>query len=327
MKLICYLLVPEKYPNETFRNTIDTLVKISSLQEEICFALFYDSNNLKILLDEASLSDEINEQNDYHKIEKIQQISKYHQKYQDSNAFYGLWNQNTCVIPVKGSILADITERILQNHDTEILLINIGNVPTDRKNCIPIFKDFIKDANLPKFAFIHYVSDVNELRKWIYKNITLKELSPDAYKLVCKELENPNSLLSATLRKLDFDTWKPSEDYFPLIQFSNYLFENQNVAKRKPTNFIEINPKWAIINGYTKNDCVTDDNKKPNNQRLIFSAGRDDKRIYLSLDFENANFEVHDYEGTHLGAFGYDGLRKANAKSESHSITVPKKCR
>lgn len=133
--------------------------------------------------------------------------------------------------------------------------------------------------------------------------------------------------------KLIGTDWKPSENYFPHLEFSNALIENGNweTFKQKRDGaksnqerlaiIIEIGKKVAERNSYTHDNRVSTINTSDTVKRIIFGAGKGKDKIYLSIDLEKGGFEVCNYLGEHIGEYFYDGS-EISGKKAGHDIRV-----
>ncbi len=79
----------------------------------------------------------------------------------------------------------------------------------------------------------------------------------------------------------------------------------------------------ATANGYAENAQLSSQerNLQQGSQRLIFEIEKENTKQYVSLDFENGQFEVHDPNGRHLGVWNLSGRKTREADSSGdHDI-------
>lgn len=126
---------------------------------------------------------------------------------------------------------------------------------------------------------------------------------------------------------------RPSENYFPRLDFSNLLVENGNwetfrEKRDKTTSYYErlavireYGEKVAERNGYKHDVRISTLNTSQNVKRIIFGGGKGKDKIYLSIDFETGGFEVCNYLGEHIGEYFFDGS-EVSGKKAGHNIKV-----
>lgn len=150
-------------------------------------------------------------------------------------------------------------------------------------------------------------------------------------------LHEQNNWIQDVLRKrLSSENWKPKENYFPNLSYSNLLVPEGNwqVFQDQKKQADSANPKdeiRALILTYgqqvAERNCYKLDvrlsalNSTETKKRKIFYAGVGRDRIYLSLDLETGAFEVCDYKGDHLGEYFFDGQINKEAE-KGHGIKV-----
>jgi Fe-S cluster assembly iron-binding protein IscA len=121
--------------------------------------------------------------------------------------------------------------------------------------------------------------------------------------------------------------------YFPNINYADrfvnswhdvteeirHLNGGEKVAKIE-----EVGREVARRNFYLYDNHISQRNQKETGKkRVIFRIGSGNHKIFLSLDFENGGFEVCDYRGHHLGAYGFHGkLIKEADTTGKHNIIV-----
>jgi hypothetical protein len=344
-KIICYILLPDEYTEEAFTFLMSCVEKLNKSKQEI--EIIYDKslflNFISKWEEYAELRKlfEMQVQDYVQGIEDLRNRSVYdNQTYKDKAADYWLWNKVTST-RIDNILLSDVTERVgFLEHDAFFIIMNF-RFELDRDNLLPIFKDAKHNPNLPKFIHIPVISleEISDIRKWIYKNITLKEcLSDIDYKLVCKELGIPDSKLFKILQEFDFDTWNIQQNPFPMVLFSDYLFPEQNPIKhianqsnRNTTDIEKLNKNFAIINGYSPENKITAINREKSGKlREIFVAKNKGNTIYISTDFKSGEFEVCNDKGIWIAAYGYLGkeIKKSPAERKKyiieHSIILKK---
>lgn len=151
---------------------------------------------------------------------------------------------------------------------------------------------------------------------------------------------DPNDWLNISeIEKIFFNhlkkkNWKPKQILFPLVEISNQLVNSdwdtfiqslaQNPAQRI-ARIKEIGNKVARLNGYCLNRRVSIHNSRiRNGLRAIYEAGSGRNKIFLSIDFEKGSFEVCSFKGEHLGEYGFNGSKIADAdKTGNHNIHLP----
>ncbi len=149
-----------------------------------------------------------------------------------------------------------------------------------------------------------------------------------------KHIDEQNEWLSSLLsKKLIGAEWKPNENLFPNIDFSNQLVKDEDwshfIAERdaaKTPNdrlaiIIDIGKKVAERNQYYSDRKVSEINTNSIKKRIVFGAGKGRERVYLSIDLEKGGFEVCDYLGNHLGEYFFDGSLKSGKKA-GHNLII-----
>jgi len=328
---------------------IDIIEKLENfLRKERSIHFYFTENHIDFIVDKLENNPNSKQEDllllNLEKLRKKNNINETLVSYKCR--YYLPFFQEPKLLDVTSCSVAECTERLYNDPNEIYLVISYPSCECNINAYTNVIRREIENGkiNLSSIPTIDNIDDIEYLKKWFYKNITLKECLLDSYNLVCKELENPNSVLSTTLKNFDFETWNPSEIYFPLIQFSNYLFPNQNASlfidqqrnlRQDKGNIRKINEKFAKINGYVLDECVKSANT--NGIRYIYKAGNGKQRIYISTDFESTEFEVCNFEGEWLGSYGYFGTETKPLKSmkkrekekfaSEHSIKVPEKCK
>jgi hypothetical protein len=117
------------------------------------------------------------------------------------------------------------------------------------------------------------------------------------------------------------------------IRANEENLKEQNVAEREMLRFFstELNRTFrnnagdlialakniADRNSYTENQTLsrTEEARRRGSRRLIFQIQKNGQLQYLSLDFENGQFEVCNERGIHIGVYNFSGIKTANADS------------
>ncbi len=158
-----------------------------------------------------------------------------------------------------------------------------------------------------------------------------------SYKLKPELIKNPNDWFKYISNDLETDSWKHKQNYFPKREFSDRLVNNDWDKFRRDLKSISSNEKMAKIkeigalvakiNGYRFNSDLSSHNqKKCKSARSIHQAGKKRDTIYLSVDFEKGAFEVCDFDGIHLGEFGFNGKRLQDADTTGkHNIFLQRR--
>lgn len=157
------------------------------------------------------------------------------------------------------------------------------------------------------------------------------------YKLKPDLIKTTNDWFKHIPNDLETDSWKHKENYFPKREFSDGLVNNdwkgfREALKKLPsgTKIAKIEKIGALvakINGYRFNPHLSSHNqKKCKSARSIHQAGKKRDTIYLSVDFEKGAFEVCDFDGIHLGEFGFNGKRLQDADTTGkHNIFLQRR--
>lgn len=166
------------------------------------------------------------------------------------------------------------------------------------------------------------------------RNNTLEQLVTINHASTVTHIDDQNEWLSSLLSKGLIGTeWKPSENLFPNIEFSNQLVKNEDwnnfysqrdAAKNSNDRLaiiIEIGKKVATRNQYYSDKKVSELNTSKTKLRIVFGAGKGKDRIYLSIDLEKGGFEVCNYLGEHLGEYFFDGTLQSGKKS-GHNLKI-----
>ena len=138
------------------------------------------------------------------------------------------------------------------------------------------------------------------------------------------------------------DWSKATHQYLPNLAYSNFLLSiecRNRLGGKDHTNFyakagrmaggdmialsLEVGKVIAEANFYQYNDQVSKLNNSSDRIRDIYSISFKGKVIYLSIDIDNATFEVCDHQGRHLGEYPFDGgVPKSADPNGGHDIKV-----
>lgn len=101
------------------------------------------------------------------------------------------------------------------------------------------------------------------------------------------------------------------------------FFRNKYIRtlRKDKGELMKLAKEIALRNCYTENrEISSKEQKLKGKQRLIFEITKENEKQYLSLDFENGQFEVCNKRGIHIGVYNFSGERTEEAKSPSHDI-------
>jgi DUF971 family protein len=186
--------------------------------------------------------------------------------------------------------------------------------------CTNLSSDMLTEAHIMQAPVISFATSsafktdilqaelkiLTEAGKETSKNISLKNF----YKLERiknNALEKPiwNNSTSTTLTNIDFP---------------------QSISKKidKKAELLRVGSKVAEMNGWIYDSKVTNKNKNSGQLRFIFRSLNSKKQYYLSIDFEKAHgaFELHDYNGKHLGEIDFKGTVPPKNPQTSHDIKI-----
>lgn len=129
---------------------------------------------------------------------------------------------------------------------------------------------------------------------------------------------------------LSAQSWKPSEMAFPFAKMCEVkhreLCQKEidlcTLSSEKNSVYQKYGAIFCFSNGYDFDTDISNINSNPGQIRKIYSAGLSRRKRYISLDIENGGFELCDYDGTHLGTFGWTGEKITDAKIATHSIKI-----
>ena len=128
--------------------------------------------------------------------------------------------------------------------------------------------------------------------------------------------------------------------YLPNLAYSNFLLGTETRSRfggNDHTDFykqvgpmagphknalsLELGKIVAQANFYQYDDRVSKLNNNTGQMRDVYSLNAEGKHIYLSIDVDNAAFEVCDYNGYHQGEYPLDGGAPKEARKD-HDIIV-----
>ena len=96
-----------------------------------------------------------------------------------------------------------------------------------------------------------------------------------------------------------------------VIHFETHMIRSNRLSDGEKIQFAE---SIAIANGYQENrELSSKESKLMNSRRRIFEVTKHEKKQYLSLDFENWQFEVCDDRGKHIGVWNFSGRKTDEA--------------
>lgn len=180
--------------------------------------------------------------------------------------------------------------------------------------------------NSSSLELIHIAEDDN--------NHTLEQMVTVNHASTKSHIDEQNDWLNSLLSKgLIGNEWKPSENLFPNIDFSNQIIKDEDWnnfyserdaaknANDRLAVIIEIGRKVATRNQYYPDRKVSKLNTTKKKLRIVFGAGRGRDRIYLSIDLEKGGFEVCNYLGEHLGEYFFDGTPNLGKKA-GHNLRI-----
>ena len=94
-----------------------------------------------------------------------------------------------------------------------------------------------------------------------------------------------------------------------VMHFETHIIRSNRLSDGEKIQFAE---SIAIANGYQENrELSSKESMLVKSRRRIFEVTKHEKKQYLSLDFENWQFEVCDHRGKHIGVWNFSG-RKTN---------------
>lgn len=180
--------------------------------------------------------------------------------------------------------------------------------------------------NKSSLELIHISEDSN--KDILEQKVTVNHASAQSH------IDEQQAWLRSLLSKGLIGTeWKPSENLFPNIEFSNKLVKDEDwnnyfLARDSAKNphdrlaiIIEMGKQVAQRNQYYPDKKVSELNTTGNKLRFVFGAGKGKDRIYLSIDLEKGGFEVCNYLGEHLGEYFFDGIIKSGKKA-GHNLII-----
>lgn len=147
----------------------------------------------------------------------------------------------------------------------------------------------------------------------------------------------------------EFDWNTTTEDFLPNKLFSDKILEEElkkhkkfskvlnnkiaqafhdHVVRQKGNDLrayaIEIGTLVAEANYYKlEEDLSRDEERTANAPRKIFSfVGRNNRKIYISIDHAHGMFEFHDHTGKHLGEYKFDGSHNSGPDATHNLRTI-----
>jgi hypothetical protein len=118
-----------------------------------------------------------------------------------------------------------------------------------------------------------------------------------------------SKLLIATL----INKIEPTIDHEPdaVIHFETHIIRSNRLSDGEKIQFAE---SIAIANGYQENrELSSKESMLVKSRRKIFEVTKNGHKQYLSLDFENWQFEVCDHRGKHIGVWNFSGRKTDEA--------------
>lgn len=144
--------------------------------------------------------------------------------------------------------------------------------------------------------------------------------------------------LSNNNQQIDWE--EANHPYLPNLKYSNILLAKESLKRfaaqshadfydfagkmagnEKNAMAIEVGKVIAESNFYKYDDRVSKLNNNSGQMRNIYSLKKNGNVVYLSIDTENAAFEVCDHLGQHQGQFPFDGGDPKEVKSD-HGIII-----
>lgn len=98
-----------------------------------------------------------------------------------------------------------------------------------------------------------------------------------------------------------------------VIHFETHIIRSNRLSDGEKIQFAE---SIASANGYQENrELSSKESTLMRSRRKIFEVTKNDHKQYLSLDFENWQFEVCDHQGKHCGVWNFSGRKTKEADS------------
>lgn len=99
-----------------------------------------------------------------------------------------------------------------------------------------------------------------------------------------------------------------------VIHFETHIIRSNRLSDGEKIQFAE---SIAIANGYQENrELSSKESMLVKSRRKIFIVTKNGHKQYLSLDFENWQFEVCDHRGKHIGVWNFSGRKTEPADNK-----------
>lgn len=321
---------------QTFREVLKLIKEKTDEKTEI----YLDSEAITKILDEAiiHLEDDRPSKRIDLLLDKLPTENWKNKKKQSEakDAMYFLVFNVPDLQPVNDTILAEIAEHSISKPNELHLILNfINSAKYEHRS----FLQFIKtnsqgDEILNISKKISVQESLSSLKMWLLINIELPTLISD--KTALEKVQSGYSIYPEFMQ-YDWDNWKPSFNYqtwnkeypenlFPCLQISDLLVENWNTFYRELNTLTQeeripiIEPvanQIAIINGWEKNARLSQANN-----RTIFQP-INGSQIYMGVDTQHGEFEIHNAGGDHLGSVDFKLKTKPPVtKPRPRTITI-----
>ncbi len=245
------------------------------------------------------------------------------QQQQAIHTFVCVELQNYKLEEVRNTVLAEVAARKLANASPAIALVNFPNSIFNKAHIAILRYKNIQDK--PELATIDCLNDLYATRLYLQVHLTIEE-EATRKRLLSSYNKHPQ------LKTFDWNKWEPSFDerekelikLFPCWGISQELEEDWGIYYQKMNrlNTTErIGPyektayQIASINGWIKNTPLSH-----KNQRTIYCCRNGSKVLFLGLDTQHGEFEIHDKRGEHLGAVNFKGEFKKAVGNRSISV-------
>ncbi len=233
----------------------------------------------------------------------------------------------------KKPVLENLEQNIFQELQNLYYQIPVGG------NEVNDINDFIDEYNNEHYGFLGLIKIEYECEE------NLKVVCVDTW------INWSNIFFSENNTQINWE----KHDFFPSIELSNYIITKeakQNVDLLSFKKCAEISKKYcdefdkngldkgqknalakslgekiAFANNYKhESEISTKESKRLNTLREIYSIEKNQRKIYLSIDFHKCFcFEVCDSNGEHLGELRFDGIfngKNTQDKSGKHNIII-----
>lgn len=179
---------------------------------------------------------------------------------------------------------------------------------------------------------------LNSHNDWEKSKLDLKAFSTP-YSFIKKEALNFSKedsseaelfFFRTVIKHLELIDWNPALINFPFSSIAKNTHKAKclkeiadcNIANDKITVYRKYGKLFCLTNGYQFDAGLSAINTNGGQIRDIYSAGSAKKTRFISIDVENGGFEFCDFDGTHLGTYGWDGILIGEAKPKTHSIKL-----